>query len=86
MVLAVVDRVDADGVNPQLLEKTDIVAKSVEIEERVCGICCTTWLVGYTADVEAGIASPEGIASDLDLLLSECMRRDQEQYRSYRLH
>lgn len=69
MVLAVVNRVDANGVDAKLLKKADVVAKGVEIEERVCGIRCTAWLVCYTTYIKAGVASPEGVASDLDLFV-----------------
>ena len=86
MALAVVDRVNADGIDTKLLEETDIAAESVEIEQRVGGISGTTRLICYTADIEPGVASPEGVASDFDLVYVRFRHGSEKQYDPYRLH
>lgn len=70
MVGTVVDRVDSDRVDSKALEQLNVVAKSVEVEERVGGIRSTTGLIGDTTDVEPLVTSVECVAASGDLYLS----------------
>ena len=68
VALAVVDGVDTDGVDAKLLEEGDIIAEGIDVEKRISGISCATGLVCYSTDVKSRVASPESVASNLDLI------------------
>lgn len=59
MVGRVVNRVDADGVDAELLELGNVTLAARGIGNRVLSIGCAAWLVVDTADVETLIASKE---------------------------
>lgn len=59
VVLRVVHRVYADGVDPQGLEVLNIPGEGVDVQQWVRGICGAAGLVGHAADVEALAIGPE---------------------------
>lgn len=69
VVLRVVDGVHTDGVDAELLEVLDVPLETGDVDQGVCRIGGTTWLVSHATDVETLIAGPESYASVSAMML-----------------
>ena len=66
MAGSVVDSVDTNGVDAELLEVLDVSHAAILVGKRVLCVRRATGLVVDTANVEAVVASEEGVALDGD--------------------